>query len=284
MKNLLIIATLLIIFINSTITKGFNLQGKITIIDDLLNDAAKIKISDLPDKLQNYFSQAEYCDEDINLNYDITLKLKTKIGSNNSTFTAEMQFLETNYNIKYRDKRVTIYYDPTAILIFNEYTFNKLTSIFDYYFYMTIGNILDEYTELGGTKYFQKAERICKDGILKDERIGWERRLAKTEEILSEDLKDYRQAKAIINSGFNALENQDVEVASKNIKHGLELLKKYKNRTIIYQNYILPYIGAIYNDLGEAISYLDNKDELFDIIISIDSVHQNYYNDLKNNN
>jgi hypothetical protein len=60
----------------------------------------------------------------------------------------------------YLDNNVKFQYQEGESLEFNESTHNELTSLFAYYVYLVIGYDYDTFSSLGGTEYFQIAEKI----------------------------------------------------------------------------------------------------------------------------
>lgn len=85
-------------------------------------------------------------------------------------FTGEIQVqvrrpvFNSSYNtvlFNFRDNDFVFTYTEFEVLEFNENTItSNLTAILSYYAYLIIGYDMDSYSRLGGTPYFQAAERI----------------------------------------------------------------------------------------------------------------------------
>lgn len=268
---------LLLVFFVCSQAFALKIDGKINLIDDYLSDENQNKIVDLPQKLKDYFQRATYSNENFELQYDITLKLK-ETTSGGTNFTAEMHFIEQNYQLSFQDKHVSIVYNPSEILIFNEFSIHKLTSTFDFYFYMIIGTILDSKSEFGGDPYFQKALRIATDAKIAGNYKGWERRERKVNEILSTDAKTFRKAKVIINEAIHFAKQDDWEPAMKSLKSGLRKMKRAARKTGI-DELVEKFFNSQYNKIGAAFTECPDK-TIFEKLSEIDTVNQLYYQNL----
>ncbi len=256
----------------SSMSLAFRVTGKITLMQDYLSENTKQTIVDLPVKLQDYFQSAPYSDEDIELDYHFVLSLKEKGGG---SFTVEGQLLENNYKIQYFDKKIDLYYSANEILIYNEYQYHMMTSVFDFYFFIMIGDVMDNYAEMGGTLYFEKALRIARDGMLQSNYRGWDRRLEKVNWFLAEDNKPFRKAKIIIQHALSAAEKQDFELAKKNLKAAAKMIEECRNKNMDTDP-IIGYFNWISTTLGDAFAGSEEP-MIFQILLSVDPEHQQYY-------
>jgi len=123
-------------------------------------------------------------------------------------FTAEIQIqsrrpvYNSSYNstlFNFKDNDFTFNYKEFDQLEMNENTItSNLTAVIAYYAYIIIGYDLDSYTRLGGTPYFQAAERIVNAAQGADLGKGWKafesqkNRYALTNNLLDEAFKKYR--------------------------------------------------------------------------------------------
>lgn len=119
------------------------------------------------------FSQDEKIECTMNI---IILKVEDDV------FTAEIQvqsrrpIYNSAYNstlFNFRDNDMVFTYREFEVLEFNENTItSNLTAILAYYVYLIIGYDMDSYSRLGGSPYFQAAERIVNAAQSMDLR-GW---------------------------------------------------------------------------------------------------------------
>lgn len=268
---------MIIIFlgIQSQLISAFDNHGQISLIKDYLSEQTKLKINDLPGKLESYLNSAPYSGENINLTYQITLSLKEKSSGTILAFTAEGQFYEENYKIQYRDKKIDLYYDPTEILIFNEYQLHNLTSVFDFYFYIIIGDIMDNYKDLGGNPYYHKSLRIAQESMMKSNYRGWDRRLEKIENVLSDKIKPFRRAKVIVQSALIAAQKDDFEIANTQILGALNAIHSCQQE-MPREEVFAEYLSSIHIQVAEAFRNSGMPD-IYRTLIMIDTLHSNYY-------
>jgi len=126
----------------------------------------------------------------------------------NDVFTAEIQIqsrrpiFNSSYNstlFNFKDNDFTFNYKEFDQLEMNENTItSNLTAVIAYYAYIIIGYDMDSYTRLGGTPYFQAAEKIVNLAQGADLGNGWKafespkNRYALTNNLLDEAFKKYR--------------------------------------------------------------------------------------------
>lgn len=109
------------------------------------------------------------------LNYAETERIECNINiivskQEEDKFTAEIQIqsrrpvYNSGYNttlFNFRDNSFVFSYKEFEVLEFNENTItSNLTAVLAYYAYIILGYDMDSYSRLGGTPYFQAAERI----------------------------------------------------------------------------------------------------------------------------
>jgi len=260
-----------------SIILGFSINGEVKIVDDQLLEAEKMEINDLKGKLEKYFQSALYSNDDIIIDYRLELNLKPKMIKN--SFSVIMQLYDDNHRIQYMDKKINIYYDKYEILMFNEYQFHSMTSIFDFYFYMMIGEIADTKKKLGGDEYFRKAKKIADDGMMQSDYYGWDRRSRRIDLFLSPEMVPFRKAKSNIHSGFIAAKNGDMEVSRQNFLAGLELIKKTL-LDVREKDEVYDYLNRVYFDMSNLFKDSDNM-EVIDTLMVIDTLHTEYYKNLR---
>jgi hypothetical protein len=117
-------------------------------------------------------------DERIECN--IVINLNEQVGSDEYRGTIQVQarrpIFNTSYNttmLNFLDNNFDFRYIEFSKLEFNENTFSSnLTSVLAFYAYIIIGLDYDSFSLLGGTEYFQKAEKILNNAQNATER-GW---------------------------------------------------------------------------------------------------------------
>ena len=97
----------------------------------------------------------------------ILINLTEQISTDQFKGTMQVQSIRPAYNSNYnsvmlnlKDNDIQFNYQEFQSLEFNENTFNSnLISLLAYYAYVIIGFDYDSYSLMGGTPYFQKAEK-----------------------------------------------------------------------------------------------------------------------------
>jgi hypothetical protein len=118
--------------------------------------------------------------QDERIECNVMLTLNEQIGSDEYKGTLSIQSRRPVFNTSYTttilnivDNNLHFRYMEFDKLEFSETTFSSnLTSLLAYYAYIIIGFDYDTYSYLGGTEYFQKAERIVNNSQNAIER-GW---------------------------------------------------------------------------------------------------------------
>lgn len=110
----------------------------------------------------------------------ILINLTEQISADQYKGTMQIQSIRpifnTNYNsvmLNLKDNDIQFNYQEFQSLDFNENSFtSNLTSLLAYYAYIIIGFDYDSYSLMGGTPYFQKAEKIVQHAQNAQEK-GW---------------------------------------------------------------------------------------------------------------
>jgi len=110
----------------------------------------------------------------------ILINLTEQIAADQYKGTMQIQSIRpifnTNYNsvmLNLKDNDIQFNYQEFQALEFNENTFgSNLVSLLAYYAYIIIGFDYDSYSLMGGTPYFQKAEKIVQNAQNAQEK-GW---------------------------------------------------------------------------------------------------------------
>ncbi len=110
----------------------------------------------------------------------ILINLTEQVSADQYKGTMQIQSIRPIYNTNYnsvmlnlKDNDIQFNYQEFQSLDFNENTFtSNLVSLLAYYAYVIIGFDYDSYSLMGGTPYFQKAEKIVQNAQNAQEK-GW---------------------------------------------------------------------------------------------------------------
>ena len=142
-------------------------------------------LENLKDDISSYFTGTIFSEEDVDL--DIELKIHIVVESINrinniETINAQF-FTSNNIDLNQYSKSCTFpYYKGQSISFSSE--FDPLSSLLDYFAYMFIANEIDKYYPLGGTTFFNLAEKLSIKGKDSNYSNGWDDRWKKCKKII----------------------------------------------------------------------------------------------------
>lgn len=161
----------LLIFLFSLTVNAQELNCNLTINSDQIQGSNKSVFNTLQKSASEFvnnrrWTEMSYADhERIECNMNIIVK---KVEDD--VYTAEIQVqsrrpvFNSSYNttlLNFRDNDFVFSYKEFEVLEFNENTVSSnFTAVLTYYVYLILGYDMDSYTRLGGTPFFQAAERI----------------------------------------------------------------------------------------------------------------------------
>ena len=142
-------------------------------------------LENLKEEIGSYFTGTIFSEEDVDL--DIELKIHIVVESINrinniETINAQF-FTSNNIDLNQYSKSCTFpYYKGQSISFLSE--FDPLSSLLDYFAYMFIANEIDKYYPLGGTTFFNLAEKLSIKGKDSNYSNGWDDRWKKCKKII----------------------------------------------------------------------------------------------------
>ena len=151
-------------------------------------------LENLRDEIGSYFTGTIFSEEDVDL--DIELKIHIVVESINrinniETINAQF-FTSNNIDLNQYSKSCTFpYYKGQSISFSSE--FDPLSSLLDYFAYMFIANEIDKYYPLGGTTFFNLAEKLSIKGKDSNYSNGWDDRWKKCKKVIENNhLRNFR--------------------------------------------------------------------------------------------
>ncbi len=237
----------------------------------------------------NLFSFSERIDCNILINLDDqlsadefngTLQVQLSRPAYNTTYESTvLNFMDNNFRFKYVEFE-PLEFNPNA------YTTN-LVSVLAYYAYLIIGMDYDTFSPLGGTPYFQVAEKIVNNAQGAPE-AGWKpydgsrnrNRYWLIKNILNEEYSGVREFVYQYHIlGLDKLES-DAPQARTNIYESLKLLQEvYRQRPDPYMYYMSIILEAKVNELVNIFTpgFPDEKNRVVQILVEIDPANEKKY-------
>ncbi len=193
-------------------------------IEEYLNDRAWTEDTFLPEEriqctLTLTFTSANTSGIDV-------FAAKLSVGSVRPIYgaptpTSIFQYIDENWQFEY-DRNQSLFFDPER--------FNALTSLLDFYAYVILGYDYDTFSELGGTRHFERARRIAEIANAAGA-SGWNpvaderNRAALISRMLDPRMQDFRKAMYKYNLQGLDLFLTNLTVARQNVLDALTSIK-----------------------------------------------------------
>ena len=151
-------------------------------------------LENLKDEIGSYFTGTIFSEEDVDLHIELKIHIVVEsINRINNIETINAQFFTSNnIDLNQYSKSCTFpYYKGQSISFSSE--FDPLSSLLDYFAYMFIANELDKYYPLGGTAFFNLAEKLSIKGKDSNYSNGWDDRWKKCKKVIENNhLRNFR--------------------------------------------------------------------------------------------
>jgi len=231
-------------------------------------------------------------DERIECN--IVINLNEQLGSDEYKGTIQVQMRRPVFNASYNttilnflDNSFDFRYLELTKLDFSENTHtSNLTSVLAFYAYIILGIDYDSYSLLGGTEYFQKAEKILNNAQNATER-GWKayegnrkNRYWIIENILNEKYKPVREVLYRYHRlGLDIMNEKVVEGRAEIVECLATLQKVYREKPDAYLLFMQLFFDAKNDELVNLFSesYPTEKARVVNILTEIDNANASKY-------
>lgn len=168
----------------------------------------------------------------------------------------------------------------------DEYRFDPLADVLDFYAYLIIGMDMETYNELAGTKYLQKALNICNQATSSSYAKDWQQstgsysRFGIVDELMN--LKNQSFRLAFYSYHFDGIDllatepQKGLDDILKAIEAIAQLRQKQDPRSLI----VRAFFDAKYLEIADIfLQYPDRS--VYDRLIAADQSHQNTYDDYR---
>ncbi|MBI4551108.1 MAG: DUF4835 family protein [Candidatus Latescibacteria bacterium] len=198
----------------------------------------------------------------------LSSRIKTQYGSK---LTAS-----NGTDIKYLDRWWFFEFEHGDVLRHDEHRFHPLTWLIDYYVHLMIGHTLDEYSLFGGNEHFQRAHTIATDGRFSPEyQRGWDERLQRVQDILSDDYKPYRQLRATFYQGIRLHKEGNNYEAKRFCAQAIDSLASFL-KTKPRDERPKEFLDAHYLELADVFK-TETTPDVYQLLIEIDPAHRATY-------
>ncbi len=289
-KKLIVLLFLnLLLFISSF---SQEIECKVTVNFEQLPPQNKSDLADFAEKIQRYINSYKWTNVDLNSEkIQCTLNIFFTSASGNNYQAqifvgSQRKIYESDKStavLRILDDKVDFFYDKNAPLYHDEFRFDPLLSLIDFYMYIVIGYDFDTYEPLGGTEFFEKAFRICTNAQSSKFSRGWQKtssgysRFNLIDELLDPKYSDFR--KAIYEYHYNGLDilNKYPEDALATIDSVIDVMINIKKNVNPTSTLVKLFFNAKYMELAELFKNAKNKEAIFIKLILADPSHQATY-------
>jgi hypothetical protein len=265
---------------------------KVTVNFEQLPPQNKADLSDFAEKIQRYINNYKWTNVDLGgekiqctMNIFFTsasgnnYQAQIFIGSQRKIYDSD----KSTAILRILDDKVDFVYDKNAPLYHDEFRFDPLLSLIDFYIYTIIGYDFDTYEPFGGTEFFEKAFRICTNAQSSKFSRGWQRvasgysRYNLINELLDPKYSDFR--KAMYDYHYNGLDimQKQPDDAIATIDSVIDVMLNIKNNINQTSTLVKLFFDAKYLELAQIFKNAKNKEIYFKKLILADPSHQATY-------
>lgn len=249
--------------------------------------------NDFADKVSDYLER-RWTDIDFgNEQIPVEISINFRDATTDYSYSAQIVLVSSRpiYNqgrntglIRINDENWDFSMPPGKPFTFDEYSYDGLTTLLDFYAYLVIGLDFDTYEPLGGTPFYERAANIARVGQRAGGR-GWERastgfsRMGLVEDLLSSRNQKFREA--VFHYHYNGLDllTVDKSRAIESIVEAIEIFGEIRSNDP--RNLpVRMFFDSKHSEIAEVL--LDYPDRsVYDRLGSIDPANRSTYDEYR---
>lgn len=299
-----IVILLFVFFVGGLSVSSQELNCRVQIFSQQIQTSNKHIFESMQKDIYEFMNNRKWTDHvysyDERIECSILINLTEQISADQFRGTIQIQSIRPIYNTNYnsvmlnlKDNDVQFTYQEFQSLEFNENTANpNLVSLLAYYAYIILGFDYDSYSLMGGTPFFQKAEKIVQNSQNLQEK-GWKafesqkNRYWLIENILSSKYAPIREfIYKYHRLGLDIMSEKQAEGRAQ-IAEALQLLQKvYREKPNPYMMFLQIVLEAKSDELIQVFSesFPDEKSRVVAILKEIDPTNASKYQRILNEN
>lgn len=286
-----------VLFLSLATCNAQEIEAKVELNKDRINRTGIDHINDLPRQIEEYINNFKWTDmrvlehERIQCTIQITLNEVSEslvfqasivIQSNRPIYgtmqnTSVLVLVDNNWSFSY---------PPNRVFIHDEFQFDEIASLIDYYAYLILGFDADTFSPLGGSAYLNRANAIH-DLANTSNAVGWSRATRQGRALLIQSLttpnyEGLRNAMYTYHRTGLDLFSQNPEMARRNILNALKQIQE--NRKLVTETYPFDlFFNAKYRELTSVFmdATPDLKLQAYTLLTEIDPSHISKYDELR---
>ncbi|CUT01944.1 DUF4835 family protein [Candidatus Chrysopegis kryptomonas] len=279
-----------VLLLNFSISQ--EIECKVTVNFEQLPPQNKSDLSDFAEKIQRYINSYKWTNVDLGgekIQCTLNIFFTSASGNNYQAqifIGSQRKIYESDKStavLRILDDKVDFVYDKNAPLYHDEFRFDPLLSLIDFYMYIVIGYDFDTYEPLGGTEFFEKAFRICTNAQSSRFSRGWQKvssgysRFNLIDELLDSKYSDFRKAMYEYHyNGLDIMQKYPDEALAK-IDSVIDVMINIRKNINPTSTLVKLFFDAKYMELAEIFKNAKNKEAIFKKLILADPSHQTTY-------
>lgn len=280
-----------------TPVKGQEVNISVTVNDDQVSDAGLNHISNLNTVIEEYINTFRWTEdtfedyERINATFQITLNSVDDNFNFNASLVVQSQrpiygTIQRTPVLLILDNAWTFSYPPNKSLIHDEYQYDNLASLIDFYVNIVLGYDYDTFSRLGGDPYFKAAYDIM-SLAQSNGGTGWDnaQRQGRYELINSLQRSSYENLRVAMyqyhREGLDRFPD-DPKAARNTVLESLELIQEAKRKTT--SSYLFDqFFNTKYKEITSIFmdAEVPLKLEVYNLLTEIDPSHISEYDKLQ---
>ncbi|MBI3004196.1 MAG: DUF4835 family protein [Ignavibacteriales bacterium] len=300
MKNCIVF--LFAVCLASSLGIGQELQCDVKVNTENITSAQRDFLRNFESDLERYLNNTRFTSEDLDgekIQCSMDIFFRTVVGENRyqaQVFVGSQRPIYVGNDpsdkvtpiLRILDDRWEFTYVPNQRMIQDDFTFDPLTDLLDFYAYLIIGFDLETYTEYSGSRYFQKALQIwtqANGAGAKD----WPQSSAGYSRFGFVDELNSTKFQPVI-TAFHTYHFEGIDLLATDPAKGLEkmlsaiesiyLVRQRQNQTSVF---VKQFFDAKYMEIAEA--FMQHPDRsVYDRLIAADPEHRSAYDDSRSRN
>lgn len=280
------------------------LNCRVSIFSQQIQTSNKHIFESMQKDLYEFMNNRKWTDHvysyDEKIECTILINLTEQISTDQFKGTMQVQSIRPIFNSNYnsvmlnlKDNDIQFNYQEFQSLEFNENTFSSnLVSLLAYYAYIIIGFDYDSYSLMGGTPYFQKAEKIVQNAQNAQEK-GWKsfesqkNRYWLVENLLNSKYAPVREFNYKYHRlGLDVMSEKQAEGRAQ-IADALQLVQKvYRDKPSPFMMLLQILFDAKSDEFVQVFSesFPDEKARIVNLLKEVDPTNSNKYQRILNEN
>lgn len=295
MKNLIFL--LFFVFIIPVhLIRAQEIVATVTVNKERISRTGIDHVNDLAKQIENYINDFKWTDLQVLEQERLTCNIQINLNevTDNLQFSASIvvQLFRPIYGTVQNTSTLTLLdntwsfsYPPNRVFIHDEFQFDDIASLLDFYMFLILGYDGDTFANLGGTKYLNKANAVH-DLANTANSPGWNRstrqgRAVLIQSLTSPNYESLRSAMYTYHRLGLDLFTQNPELARKNILGALEKIRE--NRKVITEIYPFDlFFNTKYRELTSLFMDADpaQKVNVYSLLVEVDPSHITKYDEL----